>query len=76
MLARACLAGAPSQAAVSDAMDSPAAASRSEAVVDEERASVVGCVCKTVLMIGLQRTVHEAAVIRNQLQVATDRPGG
>src|SRR5450759_5418407 len=29
---------------------------------------------ETVLMIGLHRTVHEADVVRDQFQVATDRP--
>src|ERR1039457_1944074 len=28
---------------------------------------------ETVLMIGLHRTVHEADVVRNQFQIATDR---
>ena len=46
-----------------------------EAVVDEERAGVVRCVCKTVLMIGLQRAVKKADVICDQLQIATDRLG-
>src|ERR1035441_3508173 len=35
-----------------------------EAVVDEERAGVVRCMCETVLMIGLQRTVQKADVVR------------
>jgi hypothetical protein len=38
--------------------------------VDEERAGVVRGMGKTVLMKGLQWTVQEADVIRNQLQIA------
>src|SRR5664279_1843097 len=44
-----------------------------EAVVDEERAGVVRCMCETVLVIGLRRTVQKAGVVRNQLQLAMDR---
>src|SRR5664279_3584727 len=44
-----------------------------QTVVDEERAGVVRGMGETVLMIGLQRTVQKADMVRNQLQIAADR---
>ena len=44
-----------------------------EAVIDEERAGIVGGMGETILMITLERTVNKANVIRYQLQVAPDR---